>query len=85
MVSDNQAGAGKTHIEDDEDPIELRFPGGNGLFVIPGVKKSRDCIVSAPFDDLILYFRDGPIIESMVVRRIRNYNHYIADPTHTVN
>ena len=29
------------HIEDDEDPVELRLLSGNSLLVVPRVKKSR--------------------------------------------
>ena len=67
-------GTHRTHIEDNEDPVELGLPSRNGLLVILRVKKSRDCIASALFDDRILYFRDGSAIESMVGRRTRNYN-----------
>ena len=64
-ISDNQAGAQRTHIEDNEDPVELRLPSGNRLLVIPRVKRSGDCIAPSLFDDPILYFRHGPAIEGM--------------------
>ena len=82
-ISDNQAGAQRTHIEDNEDPVELRLPSGNRLLVIPRVKKSRDCTASALFGDFILYFRNGPAVEGMVSRRTRNYN--IASSTHVIS
>ena len=82
-VSDDQAGGHRTHIEDNEDPVELGFPSRNGLLVVPRVKKSGDCVASALFDDLILYFCDGPAIESMVGREAGNHN--VAGPTHVVN
>jgi len=81
-VSDNQAGARRTHIEDKKDPVELDFPGDDCFPVIPHVKRSRGCTPFAMFDDLVLYFRDGPGIESMI-SRTRNCN--IAGPTHVVN
>ena len=83
MVNYNQAGTDRTYIEDNEDPVELGLPGSNDLLVIPRVKNSRGSIASALFDDLILYFRDGPVIEGMIGRRTRNCN--IAGRTHAVN
>jgi len=62
MVNDNQVGADRTHVEDNEDPFKLGLPSGNGLLVIPCVEKSRGWIASTLLDDLILYFRDGPMI-----------------------
>jgi len=79
-VSDNQAGAHRAYIEDNEDPVQLELPSGNGLLVIRRVKNSRSDIASALFDDLVLYFRDGPVIESMVGR-----NYSIVGPTYVVN
>jgi len=73
----------RTHIEDDEDLVELGLPSGNGFLVIPRVEKSRGRIAPAPFDDLALYFCDGPVIESMTDRRIRNYD--TVGPTHVVS
>ena len=83
MVSDNRVEADRTHVEDDENPFKLGFPSGNGLLVIPRVEKSRGCIASTLLDDLVLYFRDGPAIEGMIGRRIRNWN--VAGLTHVVN
>ena len=37
----------RTHIEDDEDPVELGLPSSNDLLVIPRVKKSRGRIATA--------------------------------------
>jgi len=67
-VSDNQEGADRTHIEDNEDPVELGLPSGDGLLVIPRVENSRGRIAPALFDNLVLYFRDGPWIESVMSR-----------------
>jgi len=69
MVNGNQAGADRTHIEDNEDPFEFGLPSGNDLLVIPRVENSRGCIASALFDDLILYFRDGTVVKGMTGRR----------------
>jgi len=63
MVSNNRAGADRTHVEDNEDPVEIGVPGGNGLLVISRMKKSRGRIATALFDDFFLYFPDGPVIE----------------------
>jgi len=73
----------RTHIEDDEDPVELGLPSGNYLLVIPRVKKSRGRIAPALLDDLILYFRDCPGSKGMISRGTRNYG--TAGPTHVVN
>ena len=63
---DDQAGAYRTHIEDNKNSVEFGIPSGNRLLVIPRVKESRDCIALALFDDLILDFRNSPAIEIMV-------------------
>ena len=61
-VSDDKTGAQKTHIEDNKDPVELKLPTSNHLFVILGMPKSRDSIAPALFDDFVLYVRNGPTI-----------------------
>ena len=66
VVSNDQSGAHRTHVEDLKDPAEVGLPTGNRLLVIPRVEKSGDCVASALFDDIALYFRDGPAIESML-------------------
>ena len=78
--SEIRAGGDRTHIEDDEDPVELGLPSGNSLLVVPCVKNSRGRIAFALFKDLVLYFCDGSAIESMVSR-----NYVIAGQTHVVN
>ena len=45
------------------------------------MKKSRDCIPSAPFDDIPLYFCDSPTTESTLVELKR----LIAGSTHVVS
>jgi len=82
-VSDDQAGAHGTHIEDNKDPAELRVPSGNRFLIVPRMKNSRGCVSSALVDDLILDFRDSPIIESMVGRGTRDYN--VVSTTHIVS
>jgi len=59
-ISDNRAGADRTHVEDKENPVEFGVPSGNGLPIVPRVEKSRGRTAAALFDDLVLYFRDGP-------------------------
>jgi len=83
MISANQVGADRTDIEYNKYPFELGLPGGNGLLVVSRVKKSRGRIPSALFDDLVLYFCDGPGIKSMIGKTTRNCG--IAGPTHVVN
>ena len=71
-VSDNRAEAHRTHIEDEEDPIEFGVPGGNDLLVVPRVKKARGRIAPALLDDFVLYFPDSPGTKGMISRRTRN-------------
>ena len=82
-VNGNQAGGHETHIEDNKDPIELRVPAGNHLFIIRRMPNSRHRIASTLLDDLILYFCDSSAIESAVGEEARKCN--IAGPTHVVN
>ena len=59
-VSDSRVGADRTHIKDEEDPVEFGVPSDNGLPIVPRVEKSRGRTATALFDDLVLYFRNGP-------------------------
>ena len=61
-----------THIEDVEDPIEIRLPGGDRHCIGLRLEESRDRIPATPFHDLSLYIRNSPAIESTVNRRSRN-------------
>ena len=78
-----RAGAGRTHIKDEEDPLKLGVPISNGLLIIPCVKKSRDHFTSALLRDPILYFRDSPGSKVMISRRNQNYG--TDGPTHVVS
>jgi hypothetical protein len=49
-----------------EDPVEVQPPGGDRIFIILRVEKSREQIPFALLDDLPLDLRHGPAIESMV-------------------
>jgi len=55
-----------------KEPIQVRLPSRNRIFVVPRVDKSRDSMSPASVDDLPLYFRDSPTIGSMVGGRTRN-------------
>ena len=62
----------RAHIEDSEDPVEIRLPIGNHIHVVPRMKKSKDFIPPTVFDDLLLHFRDSPTIDNTVGGRNRS-------------
>jgi hypothetical protein len=66
-VSDDPAGAHRTHVEDTDDPVEVGLPAGNRILVISRVKNSRDFVPLALFDDPPLYFCDSPKIAGSTV------------------
>ena len=66
IVSDDRAGAHRTHVENLKDPVEVGLPTGNCLFIIPRVKNSRDRIAPALSDGLLLYLRNGSAIKGVV-------------------
>ena len=53
------------------DPTELQLPSCNRVFIAPRAEESRDTVAPASFDDVPLYFCDGPAIETTVSRRLR--------------
>ena len=71
-ISDSRAGTHLTHVEDLKDPIQVRLPTRNLILVVFRAKKSRDTAPPTLFDDLLLYFRDGPAIESVISGRTRD-------------
>ena len=42
---------GRAYVEGMEDPVEIRFPGGNHFLVILRVEKSGECIPFVLLDD----------------------------------
>ena len=71
-ISDGQTGTHLTHVEDLKDPIQVRLPTRNLILVVPRAKESRDAAPLTLFDDLLLDFRDGPVIESKISGRTRD-------------
>ena len=71
-IGDGQTGTHLTHVEDLKDPIQVRLPTRNLILVVPHKKKTKDAAPPALFDDLLLYFRDGPAIESAINGRTRD-------------
>ena len=71
-ISDGQTGTHLTHVEDMKDSIQIRLPTRNLILVAPRANKSRDPAPLTLFDDLLLYFRDGPVIESAISGRTRD-------------
>ena len=55
-----------------KDFVEVQLPSGDRPPIVLCVKEPRDCIPPAPFDNLSLYFRNGPAIGNMVGERGRN-------------
>ena len=46
-----------------EDPVKVQFPGGDGPRIILRVEELGDRIAPTLFDDLSLYFLNGPGIQ----------------------
>ena len=55
-----------THVKDMKDPVEIQFPGGDGLLIVRRVDKSGDRVPSALFDDLPLDLCYSPAIKNVV-------------------
>ena len=60
IVSGDRPGARRTHIEDMEDPVEIRFPGGDSPRIILRVEESGDRIPPTPFHDAPLNLCNSP-------------------------
>ena len=71
-----------TYIEDMKDPVEVRPPGSDRLFIFFRVEKSRDRTSLAPLDDVPLDLSHSPAI-MMLVNEPPNV--CIPDATHVVN
>ena len=65
-VSGDRAGIDWTHVEYLEEPIQVRFPRRNHVFVTLGVNKSNKPVPFASFDDPLLDFFNSPAIASTV-------------------
>jgi hypothetical protein len=66
MVSNGKVGTRRTHVEDMEDPIEIRLPRRNSVFVVPRAEESGGPAAPASFQDLRLDFCNGPAIQAVV-------------------
>ena len=55
-----------------KDLVEIGLPSRNRVLIFPHMKNSRGHITPTPFDDLLLYSRNGPAIESMVSGKAGN-------------
>ena len=53
-----------TNLKDVNDPIKLRSPGGNCVFVFLRVENTRDKISFVRFNGTPLNLRHGPAIET---------------------
>ena len=59
-------GSGGTHVEYMKDPLEVRPPGGNRLFVVLRVEMSGNYVPFSPLDDVPMNLSRGPAIESSI-------------------
>lgn len=55
-----------THVEDPEEPVQVRLPGRNHFFVTPRVKESGNSMALASLGGLVLNFCDSPAVGRMV-------------------
>ena len=70
-ISYDQEIAHWSHVEDPEEPVQIRLPGRNHFFVIPRMEESGNSMPLASLDDLVLDFCDSPAIGRMVGGRAR--------------
>ena len=68
-VSGEQVETDRTHVEDLEEPVQVRFPRRNRVLVTPGVDKSSEPVSFASFDNPPLYLCNGPTIPSTISGR----------------
>ena len=66
QVSNDKTKAHWTYIEDLKEPAQVRFPCRNHVSVILRVKESREPVPLASFDNLLLYFCNGPTVTSTI-------------------
>jgi hypothetical protein len=57
----------RAHLEDLENLVEVRPPGGDPLYITLRVETSRDHTPFTPLDELPLNIRHGPGIDSSLV------------------
>ena len=55
-----------------KDPVEIRLPTSNRILIAPRMKESRDSVLPALFDDLVLYVRDSPAVDITMSGRTQN-------------
>ena len=71
-----------THVEDMKDPVEVRPPGRDRLFVILRMEHPRDPISLTPLSDVLLDLGHSPVIRSSVSERP---GVCVASSAHVVN
>ena len=67
----------RTHVEDVKNPVEVRPPGSNRLFIILRVEMPRDRVSLVPLDDVRLYLVHSPdrgLSEQILQRTHRWFN-----------
>ena len=64
-VSTSFHSSDRTHAEDLKNPVEVRFPGADLLFILPRVKVARDCAPLTPLVQLPLNLCYGPAIDGV--------------------
>ena len=69
---DGYAETCRTYIKDTKDSFEVRLPTDDFILIVPRMKIPRDPMPPALFNDLLLYFRDGPVLKNIVGRRTQS-------------
>lgn len=57
---------GSTHVKDMKDPIEVRLPRSDHVFIAVRMENARNGISFVQFDDPILDLRQSPAIKNIV-------------------
>jgi hypothetical protein len=57
----------ETHIKNVKDPVEVQSPGGNHVFIVLRMEKTRNWVTVALFDDTPLDLRYGPAISTLSI------------------
>ena len=76
-VSGDQAETDRTHVEDVEESVQVRFPLRNHILVAPGVYKSSEPVPLTSFHNLLLYFGNGPAITSTISGRTGDVHRWL--------
>ena len=71
-IGDSRVTNDRTYGEDPKDPIEVRLPTGNQIFITLHMDESGGYIPSALFGDLLLDLCDGSAIKNIRQKASQN-------------